>query len=417
MKVAVLTFQDFKELEIHQWIDIDKYDIHLYLDKDHQSLCTKKLLALGYKEVGYYKNYLHNGNIILDIIIENDKLPFDRIVYFGEDDVIRSSIIAEELELAGISQQAATAYRDKYEMKKILEGQGVDFLPKYRAVSSPLDIIQLQKELGYPIFIKPRTSAGSSFAQKIPNEQAMREIFTNHIVSRLESCEYQSDLIIEEYVTGQMVHVDGFIGKNGKIECLFPSRYLLENLELINVSEAPCLASAMLEDGKLKSELIEKTIEVIEGLPSVQNTPIHAEFFITPSGKVVFCEIAARTGGAGVNQAIKHATGIDLNKTSFLAQMGLPYDLNEKGHRLGGWSLFNPIGFRLDKQAEQLAFPFLAEITFYYQAGDCVSSQIFSSSKVAKAIATGSSEQEVTDKLMKGFNVFLDQSQAKKIDV
>jgi len=43
--------------------------------------------------------------------------------------------------------------------------------------------------------------------------------------------------------------------------------------------------------------------------------PFHAEFFVTPEGEPVFCEIASRTGGAGVRHQLWYLFGLAADKT------------------------------------------------------------------------------------------------------
>ena len=61
--------------------------------------------------------------------------------------------------------------------------------------------------------------------------------------------------------------------------------------------------------------------KVIDILPSFPNGSFHAEFFLTDSGEIYFCEIGSRTGGAEVGNVIQNSTNIHLNKESLYMQM------------------------------------------------------------------------------------------------
>lgn len=416
MKIALLTFHNLLDLDLSKYFSNLAVELFIYTSTVNDNKVSKSLLPACCKGVSFYKNYMNNGAITLDILEENENKPFTHVLYLGEDDVLRVTRLAHKLGLPSLSLEAAMAYRDKFKMKSYLAESSQVCLPKFTAIESELDLIEFAKAVGFPVFVKPRTSSGSMFAKKIADQEQLRSFLEVSISSRLQDCEYTSDLIAEEYVDGKMYHVDGFIDHNGNIACLYPSKYVSDNLQLDEISDDHTLVSIMLDShDKLYEKLISQTSSVVASLPDVVNVPIHAEFFVTDKNELIFCEIACRTGGAGVNQTIFQATGNDLNNLYILNQLGITQSVTNNTSKIGGWSLINPSNYKLPQVPNRSDFDFLDEIHFYYQAGTSVTTKAFSGDKVAKAIATGSTSNDVQQKLSSALTLFMDKSQAHTI--
>ncbi|ELR66604.1 Hypothetical protein C942_04302 [Photobacterium marinum] len=413
MKIALLTFHNFLDLDIASYFSEFEAELWIFTSKANDNASSLARVSECAKSVRCYDNYMNNGLVAHDILDEHKNEPFTHVLYLGEDDVLRATRVANYLGLPSHCFETALAFRDKFIMKSHLSTCAEITLPAFTAIQSDVALIEFVNQVGFPVFVKPRTSSGSMFAKKIANLAQLRNLLENDLSSRLQDCEYQSDLIAESYIDGDMYHVDGFIGTNGEIECLFPSKYLSSNLQLEEIKHNHTLMSVMLDrENPFYERLIEQTTRALYALPKIENVPIHAEFFVKENGEVIFCEVACRTGGAGVNQAIKHATGYDLNKRYINAQLSFPLPKVEAFPLIGGWGLINPSNHTLPIVPTAQDFDFLSEIQFFYEAGSRVNNKEFSGSKVAKAIATGDTSQEVHEKLTRAYQLFMEKSQA-----
>ncbi|NAW67667.1 ATP-grasp domain-containing protein [Photobacterium halotolerans] len=416
MKVALLTFHNFFDVDIERYFSGLEVDLFIFTSKVNAHPANQTRLPSCCKAVYCVDNYMNNGQIAFKILQEHQKAPFTHILYLGEDDVLRTARLAHHLGLPGLSLEAAQAYRDKCLMKRHLLNQPAVRVPKFAAINSELDLIAFTEEVGFPVFVKPRTSSGSMFARKIADQHQLSTFLETQVSSRLQDCEYQSDLIVEEYIEGKMYHIDGFIGAQGQPLCLYPSKYVSDNLQLNEISHSQTLVSIMLEQqDPLYAPLIAQTQLVIAALPDVANVPFHAEFFVTDNNDIIFCEIACRTGGAGVNQAVYQATGNDLNKLYIRTQLGAREKLSTSASKIGGWCLINPSNYLLPTLPAASEFHFLEEMHFYYTPGTVVNRRAFSGEKVAKAIAAGDGSEEVQHKLFLAHKVFMEKSRATPV--
>lgn len=78
---------------------------------------------------------------------------------------------------------------------------------------------------------------------------------------------------------------------------------------------------------------VKATGAVLAELPTPAHTAFHAELWITPDDRIVFCEIAGRTGGGMISAMVRHAFGTDLDKEWLYAECGLPSTLANPVHR------------------------------------------------------------------------------------
>jgi biotin carboxylase len=138
-----------------------------------------------------------------------------------------------------------------------------------------------------------------------------------------------------------MYHVDGLV-IDGVITFIHPFRYLNDCLSFRSndwLASVPLSAADPAHD-----RLVEAAGAVLAELPTPQNTAFHCELWITPDDRVVFCEIASRTGGAMIGPTVRYSFGLDLDREWLYAECGLP-------------STIDPPESRTDRPAGWLAIP------------------------------------------------------------
>ncbi|MGW3009234.1 ATP-grasp domain-containing protein [Streptomyces sp. NPDC001219] len=241
----------------------------------------------------------------------------------AEADVVRAAQLRDLLDLPGQRTASALAFRDKVVMKDHLAGGPVE-VPAYRPLDSAYTALEFVAEHGYPVVIKPLSESGSLGAAIIRDEAELDAYLARPWRGASE---------IEVFVPGQMYHVDGLV-VNGEVVFAHPFRYLNDCLSFRAndwVANLPLTPQDPVHDRLLKAARA-----VLAELPTPPHTAFHAELWITPDDRTVFCEIASRTGGGMISSMVRHAFGIDLDKEWLYAECGLPSTLGTPAYRPTG---------------------------------------------------------------------------------
>lgn len=273
-----------------------------------------------YAAVEAFSNYDLNGAVQLRALQLNERYRFSHVVTTWEFDMLRAAQLREHLGLPGQSVESAIVYRDKVVMKDAARAAGIAVTP-YRALHSALDLIGFVAEHGLPAVVKPR-NGGASIGVRILRSQADLEALLAEGLS--PSMEAIPDLMVEKYVDALMYHVDGLV-LDGKLLVSWPSLYFNDSL---SYAEDLALGSAMLDPGHpLRTRLQDFVRTIVESFPTPRAMTFHAEVFHTADDGLLLCEIASRTGGGRINDAMRHAFGIGITPSWLRALCGLPVDV------------------------------------------------------------------------------------------
>jgi hypothetical protein len=241
----------------------------------------------------------------------------------AEADVIRAAQLRDLLDLPGQRHASALAFRDKVVMKDHLVGGGVE-IPRYRLLDSAYTAVDFIAEHGYPVVIKPVSESGSLGASVIRDEAELDAYLRRP---------WRGTSQIETFIVGDMHHVDGLI-INGTIEFIHPFRYLNNCLSFRDSDWLATIPLATADPAY--DRLVGATKDVLAALPTPSNTAFHAELWTTPDGRIVFCEIASRTGGGMISATVRHGFGLDLDQEWLYAECGLPRTFESPDYRPAG---------------------------------------------------------------------------------
>ncbi len=228
---------------------------------------------------------------------------------------------------------------------------------------------------------------------------------STYIISNLEELEQVFSVIkdnlqqfeIEDFIEGEMYHVDSIV-QNGKVLLCSVSKYLNSTLGYIKGEEY--LASYMIDDSLLKNKIEEFNSKVINALGIVKSVT-HLEVFVTQNEEIVFCEIGARAGGAGVMPCIEEAFNINLFEAQIKQELDLEPPKIEKTGLLAGWIIFygkegivtsisNPAKFKKK---------WIPTYRLYIKEGDNVLDPRYSTDAIASFIITAPNEEVLIDRI------------------
>lgn len=284
----------------------------------------------------YVKNYLADDEIagltlptskdpmeLLQLITEvYQKFPFERVVGIDENTVLPAAFIRQAFNIQGPKPAEVEAFRSKRAMKNWLAPRGVRVIR---------DLDQAAFEAGpfAPCVIKP-ADGFASLGVRICHTKEDYERYRHELTG---------DAMLEEYVAGEVYHVDGAYNEDGIVSV--PHVYI-NNCWDHYVKGWP-VGSVGVDDPVLKQRLVDFTRDVVKALPLKEGV-YHMELIRTPGDELVFVEIGGRVGGGECYRNFTDVYDFDLLDFLIASQLGLKPSLRKlREGAVGGWLMVNSV--------------------------------------------------------------------------
>lgn len=251
--------------------------------------------------------------------------PIDILIALSEFTLEIAARVRETLSIPGPKLEEVNRYRDKVCMKQHISQAGLR-APEFVSADQE-DAYQLACRWSFPLILKPRCGAASAGVIKVESAQALQSE-----LAKISLKDYQ----IEEFIEGDIYHIDGYVDTHGKVVFQVVSKYINDCLSF---SEGAPLASFVIADSEIKDTIEKFSIQCCEVL-ALTSTPFHLEVF-WHNDEPVFLEIGARVGGSEVPHLINKIFGVNLYEFWLKEQSGeeLP-GLHSRQTDFGGWLVF-----------------------------------------------------------------------------
>jgi hypothetical protein len=237
--------------------------------------------------------------------------PFTHLITDNEYDLERTARIRQDLGLGGQSPASALSFRDKAVMKEVA-GKAVR-TPRFARLDAFTDLTDFIGETGYPVVVKPVKQGGSRDITVLRDHEDLVAFSRRH---------WREDLMAEEFVDGQMYHVDAVLAPGYRF--VASSRYLRSCLGVFAGENNGSLQLHPTEEFAVRLEdFLDQVLGAFE-VPEVG--AYHLEVFHTADDELLLCEIASRVGGNRIPMMTKATYGINLHATWLRASVGLPVE-------------------------------------------------------------------------------------------
>ncbi|RAZ73462.1 ATP-grasp domain-containing protein [Planococcus halotolerans] len=361
MNILVLNSSNYYFTPLNVWLKDFTGNVICLTPKGHLNSYQENIKEKNYKFISIenWHDYWEVENLACAL---HKKYKFDKILSFREFDLKRAGDLRDLLNIAGQSKHSAQCFRDKDVMKETVRKQGIK-TPDFQLLESYSDLYSFIENIGFPIIIKPNDGAGSVNTNKVSNLQELETLIKqNNILN----------YIAEEFIDGEMYHVDGMV-LNKEIQLAIPSKYINGCMEF---KKGVSTASMWLQKSDiLYQKLIEYTEEVIKSMPKPDNFTFHLEVFVK-NNELIFCEIASRTGGGRIPEAIEKKYGIHITKEVARVEAGLSslnnYDQlisASKNNELLGWVLSCPKVGILKSMPEKIPYEWVVDYHQFAKIG------------------------------------------------
>jgi hypothetical protein len=238
--------------------------------------------------VGKIRDWVHGQHI-------------DRVECLWEPGMILAAKVRETLGVPGMTVAQTIPFRDKVEMKKVLDAAGVR-TPRHARARSQKECWDAAERFGYPLIIKPIAGAGS--ADTYPLHEAA------DMEAALKKMGHVPEVTVEEFVEGEE-HTFDTICAGGKILFENVAWYrptpLVSKLNEWVSAQATCLRDIDRPDIQIGRDLGRRVLDAL----GFEYGFTHMEWFRNKKGEAVFGEIGARPPGARLVHLMNYACDAD----------------------------------------------------------------------------------------------------------
>lgn len=273
------------------------------------------------EDVNVYEQLLAACQAVTDTVGKIDSL-----IVLSEFTLEVAAKVRETLNIDGPKTDEVKAYRDKVCMKEIVQQSGLA-VPKFTELNEDSQAEDFS-HWDLPLILKPRGGAASIGVHKVETRDQLAQLFSTIALSDYE---------LEEFIEGDVYHIDGYVNAKGDVAFQCVSRYVNDCLAFSN--EGAPLGSYIVKNDPVGTAIEAFSLKVCRAL-SLSKTPFHLEVFWS-QGQPVFLEIGARVGGAEVPHLINRVFGVNLYHVWLTELSGQPMpSIKPKETGAGGWLIF-----------------------------------------------------------------------------
>lgn len=220
--------------------------------------------------------------------------------------------VAKKLQLVGNTLECTEITTNKFKMRKVLKENKLP-IPWFKLVEKSNELNQ--KELEYPLIVKPIDRSGSRGITKVKNFKELEQA-----IEIAKEVSFEKKILIEEFIDGDEYSIES-ISQNGKHTILqITKKYTTGSPNFIEVGH---LQPALLDE-KIK-EKINNTVKEMLSKLQIKNGASHSEIKINKNNQIFIIEVGGRMGGDFIgSDLVPLSTGIDFMK------LVLKVALNEK---------------------------------------------------------------------------------------
>jgi Carbamoyl-phosphate synthase L chain, ATP binding domain len=230
--------------------------------------------------------------------------PVQRLLAVLEQLQVPVALVREHLGISGMDPVTARNFRDKDQMKTVLEAAGVP-CARHRLAHSPPEAAAFAADVGFPLVVKPPAGAGakSTFRLDGPDD----------LGAWLDAAPPAPDrpALIEEFLTGTEGSYDS-VTVDGQVIWDSVSDYLPTPLEVLRNPWMQWVVLLPRDIGGPEYAQIKTVAPVALRALGLRSGLTHMEWFRRPDGTVAVSEVGARPPGAQITSMLCYVHDFDL---------------------------------------------------------------------------------------------------------
>ena len=223
----------------------------------------------------------------------------DAVVALDDYDVQTAADLREHLRLPGLGSSAARRFRDKLAMRISAQAAGIP-VPAFVHILNYDRLREFMSTVPSPWVLKPRSEASSMGIKQIHTAE--------ELWPQLDTLgDRQSFFLLEQFIPGDVYHVDSVVW-DGVPVFAATHRYGLPPMTVYQGGGV--FASSTLPHGGDEDQALRAVNRQVITALGMHRGVTHAEF-IRGGDTFYFLECASRVGGAGVDQLVEYASGVN----------------------------------------------------------------------------------------------------------
>lgn len=253
----------------------------------------------------YYKVDYMNKDAIYSIAC---KEKIDGVISNSEPAMINVSYLVDKMKLPGNSVESLKKLLSKSNFRDLQQKVGV-YSPKSFTTDRAEKIINLSKNLTFPVIVKPSESSGSRGTTQI-NEYSEQKIKEAFIICQAFS--RNANVTIEEFVemeSLEVINADVFVVND---DIIWDGWY--GGLRSFKRPMIPMAKILPPDISKEREEKIKNDVNKILKASGVSLGEFNVETFFSKKGELLVIEINPRQAGDDIPELIKESTGVDFTK-------------------------------------------------------------------------------------------------------
>jgi biotin carboxylase len=226
----------------------------------------------------------------------------DQVESLWEPTMVLAARLRELLGVPGMSVAQTIPFRDKEEMKRVLDGAGIR-TPRHHSAATAAGVREAAHRLGFPVIVKPIAGAGSAHTHRVDDEAQLESV--------LPDLRGVVEVSVEEFIDGEEFTFDTICADG---------RMLYENISWYR--PRPLIARSLEWISPITLALREPGVDHLAGGRAMGHAVIdalgfrdgftHMEWYRKADGEVVFGEIGARPPGARTVDVMNYTCDSDL---------------------------------------------------------------------------------------------------------
>lgn len=227
----------------------------------------------------------------------------DRLLGALEELQVPLGQVRAELGIPGMTGEVAKNFRDKAQMKEVLQAHGLP-CARHTRVQRADQVWAFANEVGYPMIVKPTSGSGSRNTFRVESEEQMKGVLD------LGAPSAQAEMMLEEFVTGREYSFDS-VFRNGRLQWFSCCHYFPRPLEVIeNAWMQWCVIIPREADHPQYHDIRQVAEQSLRAL-GMDDGLSHMEWFRRPDGTLAISEVGARPPGAQFVTLISYAHDVD----------------------------------------------------------------------------------------------------------